>query len=128
MTCDIIFLSARSALNEKSLERYLESLLGDRKRLSMLYDDWAFLRYTLPGSVVKPDPVGSETFSRIRDPVTIIKILPRVFNYTESTEKKSDYDPDLESGSLPGYDFNCQGLVRICRTQFAKLGTKTLIR
>jgi hypothetical protein len=45
MTCDIIFLWARSALNEKSLERYLESLLGDQKRLTMLYDDWAFLRY-----------------------------------------------------------------------------------
>jgi hypothetical protein len=56
----------RSALNEKSLERYLESLLGDQKRLSMLYDDWAFLRYILPGSVVDPDPVGPETFSRIR--------------------------------------------------------------
>ena len=34
----------RSALNEKSLERYLESLLADQKRLSMLYEDWAFLR------------------------------------------------------------------------------------
>jgi hypothetical protein len=66
MTCDI-FLIARSALNEKSLERYLESLLGDQKRLSMLYDDWAFLRYILPGIVVDPgDPVGSETFNRIR--------------------------------------------------------------
>ncbi len=45
MTSDIISLFARSVLNEKSLERYLESLLGDQKRLSMLYDDWAFLRY-----------------------------------------------------------------------------------
>jgi hypothetical protein len=66
MTSDIISLFASSSLNEKSLERYLESLLGDQKRLSMLYDDWAFLRYILPGIDMDPDPVGSETFRQIR--------------------------------------------------------------
>jgi hypothetical protein len=68
MTCDIIFLCSRSALNEKSLERYLESLLGDQKRLGMLYDDWAFLRYGIAYRTVLWIRIrfGSEIFSRIR--------------------------------------------------------------
>ena len=46
-------------MNEKSLERYLESLLSDQKRLCLLYEEWAFLRY----SVVDPDP----NWIRVRD-------------------------------------------------------------
>nr|XP_015215683.1 PREDICTED: sorting nexin-29 isoform X2 [Lepisosteus oculatus] len=33
----------RCALNEHSLERYLHALLADRARLSVFYEDWAFL-------------------------------------------------------------------------------------
>ncbi|KAL4624527.1 sorting nexin-29, partial [Arapaima gigas] len=33
----------RCALNEHSLERYLHTLLADRLRLSVFYEDWAFL-------------------------------------------------------------------------------------
>ncbi|KAJ8246036.1 hypothetical protein GJAV_G00262960 [Gymnothorax javanicus] len=33
----------RCALNEHSLERYLHTLLADRTRLSMFYEDWAFI-------------------------------------------------------------------------------------
>jgi hypothetical protein len=61
----LYYLSARSALNEKSLERYLESLLGDQKRLIMLYDDWAFLRY-LTGKGFGSGSGRIRNFSRIR--------------------------------------------------------------